>query len=142
MKQPKAERRIVMADRRDFLKASLMVAAGLAVSRVSPAPAGDFPAGLIYTTAAPGRWAGKEKSHAPVVTRDGNRITVTTNHPMSVPHFIVRHTLVSANGETLGDKTFTAASEKAESVFELVAGQEPRYATSFCNQHDFWVTEI
>jgi superoxide reductase len=131
-----------MADRRNFLKASLAVAAGLVATRVSSARAEDFPAGLIYTTASPRRWAGKEKIHAPVVSREGNKITITTNHPMSAPHYIVRHTLVAANGEILGDKTFTPDDKKAESVFTLPPGREPGYATSFCNQHDFWVTEI
>jgi len=131
-----------MADRRDFLKTSLVVAAGLAVSQVSPVRAGEFSAGLIYTSDAPGRWLGKEGIHAPVVSREGNKITITTNHPMSAPHYIVRHTLVSAGGEVLGDKTFKPTDEKAVSVYELAEGQKPRYATSFCNQHDFWVTEI
>ncbi len=131
-----------MADRRDFLKASLAVTAGLAVSQVLPARASDFPAGLIYTATAPGRWAGKEGIHVPVVKFEGQRVTITTNHPMSAPHYIVRHTLVSAGGEVLGDKTFKPTDEKAVSVFELAEGQKPRFATSFCNQHDFWVTEI
>lgn len=132
-----------MSERRAFLKASLAAAAGLAAAGLSPAAAATgCPAGLVYTTAAPGRWAGKEKSHAPAVSRSGNKVTITTTHPMSEAHFIVRHTLVSGSGEILGEKTFTAADPRATSVFELAAGQEPRYATSFCNQHDFWVTEI
>jgi len=131
-----------MKDRRDFLKASLAAAAGLAVVRVATARAGDFPPGLIYTAAVPGRWAGKEGFHAPKVKIEGNLVTVTTDHPMSAPHYIVRHTLVAADGTVLGDKTFKPTDEKPISVYELAAGQKPRYATSFCNQHDFWVTEI
>ena len=131
-----------MTDRRDFLKASMVAVAGLAVSRASQVRAEELPAGIIYTSASPGRWAGKEKIHAPLVSREGNKITITTNHPMSAPHYIVRHTLVAAGGEVLGDKTFMPTDEKAVSVFELAEGQQPRYATSFCNQHDFWVTEI
>lgn len=131
-----------MTKRRDFLKASLVAATGLVVTRVTPALAGDIPAGLIYTTSAPGRWAGKEKSHAPVVTRQGRQVIVVTNHAMSEAHYIVRHTLHTANGETIAGKTFKGGDAKAESVFELPPGQEPRYATSFCNNHDLWVTEI
>jgi superoxide reductase len=133
-----------MNERRDFLKASLVVAAGMAVSGISPllAATGSCPAGLTYSAAAPGHWAGKEKSHAPVVSREGNQITITTPHPMSEAHFIVRHTLVAGNGQILGAKTFTPDDKQAVSVYKLAAGQEPKYATSFCNQHDFWVTEI
>lgn len=133
-----------MTGRRDFLKASLVVAAGLAVGRVSPvlAGAGNIPKGLIYTAADEGRWSGKAKSHAPQVTVAGNMVTIETVHPMTEVHFIVRHTLVAADGEILGDRTFTAADGKAVSMYEVPAGKSARYATSFCNQHDFWLTEI
>jgi superoxide reductase len=133
-----------MTDRRDFLKASLVVAAGVAAGKVSPALAGtgSLPKGLIYTAEDQGQWAGKAGSHAPVVSIDGNKVTIETKHPMTEPHFIVRHTLVSDKGEVLGAKTFSAADAKAVSVFELEAGKSARYVTSFCNKHDFWVTEI
>ena len=133
-----------MADRRDFLKAAVMVAAGAAVAKVSPvlASGSSLPGGLIYTAANQGKWAGKAKSHAPVVTAAGNTYKVVTNHPMTEPHFIVRHTLVAADGEILGAKTFTANDAKAASEFTVPAGKKVRYATSFCNKHDFWVTEL
>lgn len=133
-----------MADRRDFLKASLVVAAGVAVGKVAPALAGSgsLPKGLIYTAEDQGQWGGKAGSHAPIVNIEGRTVAIETKHPMSEPHFIVRHTLVSDKGEVLGAKTFTAADAKAVSVFTLPAGKTARYATSFCNKHDFWVTEI
>lgn len=133
-----------MKDRRDFLKASLVVAAGVAVGKVAPVRAGSggLPKGLIYTAEYQGKWAGKANSHAPLVSIDGNKVTIETNHPMTEPHFIVRHTLVSDDGEVVGEKTFSAADAKAVSVFELPAGKSARYATSFCNKHDFWVAEI
>ena len=132
-----------MANRRDFLKTSMIVAAGAMVGRVSPVFAGGaLPAGLIYTSANEGKWAGKTKTHAPVVTTDGDIYKVVTNHPMTEPHFIVRHTLVAADGEIVGEKTFSSSDAKAASEFKVPAGKKVRYATSFCNKHDFWVTEI
>ena len=133
-----------MADRRDFLKKSILVAGALVAGKVSPvlASGNSLPAGLIYTAANQGKWAGKAKSHAPVVTVAGDKYTVVTNHPMSVPHFIVRHTLVAADGEVLGENTFSPTDAKAVSEFKVAAGKTPRYATSFCNKHDFWVTEV
>lgn len=132
-----------MANRRDFLKASAIVAAGALAGKVTPASAGDsLPVGLIYTAANEGRWAGKTKTHAPVVSVEGDTYKIVTNHPMTEPHFIVRHTLVAADGEVLGDKTFTANDAKASSEFEVAAGKKVRYATSFCNKHDFWVTAL
>ena len=129
-----------MADRRDFLKTSMLVAGALAAGKVSPVFAGTSL--LIYTAANQGKWAGKAKSHAPVVTVDGSKYKVVTNHPMTEPHFIVRHTLVAADGEVLGENTFSSSDAKAVSEFEVAAGKKVRYATSFCNKHDFWVTEV
>ena len=37
---------------------------------------------------------------------------------------------------------FSAIDAKAASEFKVAAGKTPRYATSFCNKHDFWVTEL
>ncbi len=133
-----------MSNRRDFLKASLAVAAGVSAGNITIASAdsGALPVGVIYTKENPGKWAKKVKSHLPVVTVDGGRVTVETKHGMSEKHFIVRHTIVAADGEVLGEKTFYPSDEEAKSVFELPAGKKALYATSFCNKHDMWVATI
>ena len=89
-----------MNERRHFLKASLVLAAGVAVGSASrsSASAGAFPPGVIYTAENPGRWGSKVGSHAPVVSREGKTITVTTKHPMSEIHYIVRHSLWRKTG--------------------------------------------
>jgi hypothetical protein len=58
-----------MNERRDFLKASLVLAAGVAVGSASrsSASAGAFPPGVIYAAENPGRWGSKVNSQAPVV---------------------------------------------------------------------------
>lgn len=38
--------------------------------------------GPLYTAAAPGPWAGKERSHVPQVTVSGNKVTVLVQHVM------------------------------------------------------------
>jgi len=136
-----------MNERRDFLKASMVMAAGLAVGSASTSVAaessGQFPAGVVYTAENPGQWAAKVGSHAPVVTREGKTVTVTTKHPMSEIHFIVRHTLVAENGTVIGAVTFAPDDKEAVSTYELPENAGTRvYATSFCNQHDFWLTEF
>ena len=133
-----------MSNRRDFLKASLAVAAGVSAGNISIASAdtSSLPKGVIYTKENPGKWAKKVKSHLPVVTVEGGRVTVETKHGMSEKHFIVRHTIVAADGEVLGEKTFWPSDEEAKSVFELPAGKTALYATSFCNKHDMWVATI
>jgi len=134
-----------MNDRRDFLKKSIVLAAGVvaANSATAFASSGGFPSGIVYTKANPGKWAKKVGSHAPVVKVEGRKVTLTTKHPMSEKHYIVRHTLVSADGTVLGSKTFYPSDKEAVSTYELPSGHEYKlYATSFCNLHDFWVTEV
>jgi len=133
-----------MGSRRDFLKGSLALAGAAAVTRAAGARAAMmFPPGLIYTAATPGRWAGKEGGHAPKVTVAGRKVTILTPHLMSEPHFIVKHTLLTADGKFLGEKTFTAVSPKAESSYDLPEDIKGAvWATSFCNLHDLWLTEF
>jgi len=132
-------------ERRDFLKRSLLLAgaAGLAGPSAALASRGSFPAGVVYTKENPGKWEKKAGGHLPQAAVDGGKVTIVTPHPMSEQHFIVRHTLVTADGTVLGEKTFTGSDPKAESTFDLPAGQSGKlYATSFCNLHDFWLTEF
>ncbi|MCP4267155.1 MAG: twin-arginine translocation signal domain-containing protein [Candidatus Brocadiaceae bacterium] len=140
-----------MSNRRTFLKTSLAVAAGLVVSRISPAWAdsASLPKGIVYTRENPGKWTKKVKGHVPNVKVEGNKVTVTTTHGMADEHYVVRHTLVSKNGVVLGEKTFKPSDAEARSVFELTDvtpkyawDSTTLYATSFCNKHDLWVTEF
>jgi superoxide reductase len=132
-----------MQDRRDFLKTTAATASLLAISSLpQSAAAADMKfKNIIYTQADPGRWEGKQGAHVPQVTVTGLKVAVVTKHPMSNEHFIVRHTLVLANGTYIGSKTFTP-KDKPESEYELPAGYKGKfYVTSFCNLHDFWLAE-
>ncbi|MGR3175534.1 MAG: desulfoferrodoxin family protein [Candidatus Scalindua sp.] len=140
-----------MSNRRAFLKSSLAVAAGMAIGQVSPVSADSvsFPKGVVYTKQNPGKWSKKVAGHLPKVKVEGNKVTVTTTHGMTDEHYIVRHTIVSRNGDVLGEKTFFPSDAEAKSVFELsgtrskyVWDTATLYATSFCNKHDLWVTEF
>ena len=133
-----------MSSRRDFLKGSLALGVAVAAGRVGQAQAGSaFPPALVYTKDNPGRWAGKEGAHVPRVTVAGGKVTILTPHPMTPQHFIVKHTLLTPGGKVIGEKTFTAADPKAESGYDLPAGfKGTLWATSFCNLHDLWLTEL
>ncbi len=134
-----------MTNRRAFLKGSLLMAGAMVMGRSATAlgASGSFPSNIVYTKEDPGIWAAKVGSHAPKVDVDGNKVTITTDHTMSNKHYIVRHTLVSADGNVIGGKTFSPSDKKAVSTYELPAGTGSKfYATSFCNLHDFWVTEF
>jgi superoxide reductase len=134
-----------MKSRRSFLKKSVLMAAGIVIGKNTNAFASSagFPPGIVYTKDNPGKWAKKVGSHAPKVKIEGKKVTLTTKHPMSEKHYIVRHTLVSSDGKVLGSKTFYPSDKKAISTYELPSNHGPKlFATSFCNLHDFWVTEF
>lgn len=139
-----------MSDRREFLKLGMAAAAGLTVG-VLRAPearaagkgiaAGQLDAlpGILYTEKTGGMWAKKSGLHLPEVTVEGMRVTLLTPHPMTPEHYIVRHTVVAADGTVVGSKTFFPDKDQhAQSSFELTA-KGTYVATSFCNQHDMWV---
>ena len=134
-----------MDNRRNFIKTTLLVAGGLAITH--PALAAKkrklHAKGLIYTKLDSGMWEEKVASHAPIVEIKGNEVTLTTEHGMSDRHYIVRHSLVTESGEVLGTETFYPEDPKAISIHELPSGTKGKlYASSFCNKHDFWVTEF
>ena len=134
-----------MNDRREFLKKSIFLTAGVVTAKSATvfASSGGFPSGIVYTEENSGKWTRKVGSHAPKVKVEGSKVTLTTRHPMSEKHYIVRHTLVSADGTVLGSKTFYPSDKEAVSTYELPSGHGSKlYATSFCNLHDLWVTEF
>ena len=133
-----------MTTRREFLEGSLLAVSAMVLGTLTTASAASQPfSGIIYTKSNPGKWSKKISSHAPQVSITGNKVTITTAHPMSQEHYIVRHTLVLADGTVVGAKTFYPPQDtKAVSTFELSTGYKSKfYATSFCNLHDLWMTE-
>lgn len=133
-----------MTTRREFLGGSFLAVSALTfgVLKTASAASQSF-SGIVYTNANPGKWSKKIGSHAPLISIAGSKVTVTTAHPMSQEHYIVRHTLVLEDGTVAGAKTFYPMQDtKAVSKFELPTGYKAKfYATSFCNLHDLWVTE-
>lgn len=134
-----------MKNRRNFIKAGVLVTTGAILSKSTYAGNNgvpDFP-GIIYSEKHQGKWEGKAGSHAPRVKVEGRKVNLVTEHGMSEIHYIVRHTLVTPSGDVLGEKTFYPTDEKAVSSFEIPAGYKGKLiATSFCNKHDFWITEF
>jgi superoxide reductase len=134
-----------MPARRQFLKTAAALAGLLAIGKnLEAATIGDFPPGLIYTKKKLGRWAGKEGLHLPQVTVTGREVKIVTPHPMTRPHFIVKHTLFTPEGKFLGEKTFDFSNPAPpESTYQLPQGiKGTLWATSFCNLHDLWLTEF
>lgn len=131
--------------KREFLKGSLLTLAGVFLTSLKiKAMSKDVlkVPGIIYSKSDQGKWEGKAGSHAPVVKVDGDHVTLVTEHGMSEKHYIVRHTLVTGEGQVIGEKTFYPSDEKAVSTFALNGHKGQLIATSFCNKHDLWITEF
>jgi superoxide reductase len=133
-----------MSSRRNFLKISLATGVGFGFANMPNARAasGGYPNGIVYTSDNPGKWEKKIKGHAPIVEVKDGKVMITTDHIMTEKHYIVRHTLVTPEGDVMGENTFSPNDEDAVSHFDLPAGGKKLIATSFCNKHDLWITEF
>ncbi|WP_407898570.1 desulfoferrodoxin family protein [Ferrigenium sp. UT5] len=131
-------------NRRTFLTGA---AAAAVVASIGKAGAAEhatdgLPAqNLFYTKENPGRWEKKAGTHVPHIEIVDGNVKLSTPHPMSEEHFIVRHTLLLADGTVVGAKTFTP-KDSPISEYALPDGYKGKvFGTSFCNQHDFWLVE-
>ena len=133
-----------MTDRRTFIKGAVVAVAMTKLAGATSAIAAQNQSwkGLVYTAADEGMWKGKAYGHLPEITVAEGKVTVKTGHGMSEAHFIVRHTLLGADGTVLGGAVFTPA-DKPVSTYDLPKGYKGKLmATSFCNLHDLWLAEI
>ncbi len=133
-----------MQNRRNFLKASLATSVGVVAATVLPASAAEDSKENIfaYTKEHQGRWEGKAGSHAPIITIEGNKVTLETKHGMSDAHYIVKHSLRDGDGNVLGEQVFFPQDKKAISTYVIEGNYKELYAMSFCNIHDLWVTKF
>jgi superoxide reductase len=147
-----------MNSRRDFLKhaqttlpvgvAGLFLATGAQSAAAEVEAVGDLvgklPKNIVYSKAQEGIWKGKAGSHVPTVSASGGKGQILNKHGMSPSHYIVRHTLVSAEGEAIFGHTFAYDDSKALSEFDLskIESGKVYYALSFCNKHDLWLAKV
>ncbi len=147
-----------MSTRRDFLRrgkealpvgvASLFLATGVNTASAEVETVGNLlgqlPKNIVYSKSNEGIWKGKSGSHVPTVSLQGGEGRIVTTHGMSPKHYIVRHTLLSDEGEVLFGHTFACDDDKAASEFDgsKVKSGKVYYALSFCNKHDLWLAEV
>ena len=80
----------------------------------------NFAGSLFYTMEAPGRWAGKEAGHVPMIERSGNKIEVTTGHEMDgYTHYIVKHILLDENLEFVEETLFNPETDAPISEYDI-----------------------
>jgi len=132
-----------MNNRRDFMKTSLVASAGLMAAVTSSSACPNTPKNIFaYSKDNQGRWQGKAGSHAPVVTSKDGKVTLETKHGMAPAHYIVKHSIITEEGEVLGENVFFPSDKKAISSYEIKGKHAKLYALSFCNLHDLWVSEF
>lgn len=81
--------------------------------------------------------AASEK-HVPVVSVEGNKVTVTVgevNHPMLAEHFIKWVVLETSEGV---QRKELKPEQKPEAVFALAEGETVVTAYAYCNLHGLW----
>ena len=128
-------------NRGNFLKTSMAVAATTTLAGAGNVFASSPTSGVVYSVQDEGKWKDKSGSHAPMIQVDHSNVHVITKHDMSEKHYIVRQTLVGADGTVLGSQTFLP-TETPSSTFTLPQGYKGKLtATSFCNLHDLWISE-
>lgn len=98
--------------------------------------------GQKMTPLVPNTTEAAGEKHLPVITVDGNKVTVTvgsTLHPMTQEHSIVWIYLETNLGGQRKNLSFDG-EPKAE--FVLSEGEKAVSAYAYCNLHGLWKTEI
>jgi superoxide reductase len=136
-------------DRRDFMRLGLagsFAGAVLPQRLLAEEDCTSKAGGVYYTQDKPGRWAKKVSSHLPKLEKvagAGERVVikVTTDHPqLAYKHYIVKHQLLDASYQFLGEKMFNPEKDDPVSEFTLPANYKGMvYALSMCNRHDLWL---
>lgn len=99
--------------------------------------------GIFYTQERPGRWAKKAAGHLPLIERRGDRVRVTTRHPMTgYKHYIVKHMILDENFRYVREKVFDPGVDKPVSEYDISGMNRSLYAISMCNLHDTWINAL
>ena len=98
-------------------------------------------AGGVFSPSAPGKWAGKEGSHTPVISANADgSVTISTPHGMENDHWIEYvYAKDASSGAVIAIANFTGAGTAASLTFTPAAGTATEIQPfSFCNKHNTW----
>ena len=90
----------------------------------------------------PGTTDGAVEKHLPVITREGEKVTVAVGsvaHPMVEEHFIQ---WVAVETERDALVHWFHPGEAPEAVFALADGQQVKAVYEYCNLHGLWKKEL
>jgi superoxide reductase len=81
------------------------------------------------------------EKHVPVITRDGNKVTVKVGsaaHPMTEEHSIQWIILVQG---AMTERVVLSPAAAPEAVFTVINADAPVRAYEYCNLHGLWSAE-
>ncbi len=136
-------------NKRDFIRIGIAGAAGalfvpreLMAGMAEPALKTRLAGGVYHTGIAFGRW-NKDVAdhHLPEFEKQGDRLHVTTHHPMSAyGHYIIKHELLDADFNFITEHRYDPTTDKTpETVFDISGHGGVIYVLTMCNVHDLWV---
>ncbi len=94
--------------------------------------------GKKMTELVPGTSDGAQEKHVPVVTVDGDKVTVevgAVEHPMVEEHYIEWIAIETTRGSQRVKLDYT---DKPRAEFKLADGEELMAAYEYCNLHGLW----
>ncbi len=94
--------------------------------------------GQAMTDLVPGTTDAAVEKHVPVVTIDGNKVSVVVGeveHPMLEAHYIEWITIETTNG---AQRKVLKPGEAPKAEFVLTDGEELVAAYAYCNLHGLW----
>ncbi len=94
--------------------------------------------GQAMTELVPGTTDAAVEKHVPVVTVDGNKVSVVVGeveHPMLEAHYIEWITIETTNG---AQRKVLKPGEAPKAEFVLTDGEELVAAYAYCNLHGLW----
>lgn len=94
--------------------------------------------GQKMTELVPGTSDGAYEKHVPVVTVDGDKVTVevgAVEHPMVEAHYIQWIALETTKGSQRVNLEYT---DKPKAEFKLAEGEKVVAAYEYCNLHGLW----
>ena len=94
--------------------------------------------GQTMTELVPGTSDGAHEKHVPVVTMEGDKVTVevgAVEHPMTQAHYIQWIAIQTTKGSQRVHLDYT---DKPRAEFKLADGDEFVAAYEYCNLHGLW----
>lgn len=114
---------------------------GKIVAMVNETPVPTICCGEAMQLLVPGTTDAAQEKHVPVVTKEGNKVTVkigSVEHPMAEEHYIQWIALQTKNGN---QRKILKPGDKPEAVFALMDDDEIMAVYEYCNLHSLWAAK-